>query len=96
VPRLAAWLAGAMDEWWAAAAKPDPFTVAVVSGDDGRLAAAVLAAGEGIVGPLPTMRKLLAHRAGDARLPPAVLRAEFGPYLGEVERIVEAVDALDA
>ena len=64
--------------------------------DGGHGYAAVLAAGEGIVGPLPTMRKLLALRAGDARLPPAALRAEFGPYLGEVERIVEAVDALDA
>ena len=58
--------------------------------------AAVVAAGEGIVGPLPTIRKLLATRAGDARLPPAALRAEFGAYLAEVERIVEAVDALEA
>ena len=64
--------------------------------DGGHAYAAVLADGEGIVGPLPTMRKLLALRAGDARLSPASLRAEFGPYLGEVERIVEAVDALDA
>ena len=57
---------------------------------------AVLAAGEALLGPLPIIRKLLAHRAGDARLPPAALRAEFGSYLAEVERIVEAVDALDA
>ena len=57
---------------------------------------AVLAAGEALLGPLPTIRKVLAHRAGDPRLPPAALRAEFGPYLAEVERIVEAVDALDA
>jgi hypothetical protein len=54
----------------------------------------VLAAGERAVGPLPTMRKLLAHRAGDARLRAGALRAEFGAYLGEVERIVEAVDAV--
>ncbi len=64
--------------------------------DGGYGYAAVLAAGEGIVGPLPTIRKLLLHRAGEARLSPAALRAEFGAYLGEVERIVEAVDALDA
>jgi len=57
---------------------------------------AVLAAGEALLGPLPAIRKVLAHRAGDPRLPPAALRAEFGPYLAEVERIVEAVDALDA
>src|SRR5207247_2239515 len=49
-----------------------------------------------LVGPLPTMRKLLALRAGDARLSPAALRAAFGAYLAEVERIVEGVDALDA
>ncbi|HYY06506.1 MAG TPA: hypothetical protein VE997_08005 [Candidatus Limnocylindria bacterium] len=64
--------------------------------DGGYGYAAVLAAGESIVGPLPTLRKLLAHRSGAARLSPAALRVEFGAYLGEVERIVEAVDALDA
>ncbi len=64
--------------------------------DGGYGYAAVLAAGEGIVGSLPTIRKILALRSGEARLSPAALRAEFGAYLGEVERIVEAVDALDA
>jgi len=64
--------------------------------DGGHGYGAVLAAGESIVGPLPTMRKLLAFRAGDARLSPAALRAAFGAYLAEVERIVEGVDALDA
>ena len=54
--------------------------------------AGVLAQGEAVVGPLPVMRRLLAHRAGGERLRPAVLRAEFGRYLGEVERIVAALD----
>lgn len=56
----------------------------------------VLAAGEAVLGPLPTMRRLLAHRAGDTRLGAQALRAEFGAYLDEVERIVAAVDTLDA
>ena len=64
--------------------------------DGGYGYAAVLAAGERLVGPLPTLRKLLALRTGEARLSRAALHAEFGPYLDEVERIVEAVDALDA
>jgi len=55
----------------------------------------VLAAGERVVGPLPVMRKLLGHRARVAKVDARALRAEFGAYLGEVERIVEAVDALD-
>jgi hypothetical protein len=42
---LAAWIAGSADQWWADAGQPDPFTLTVVSGDDGPLAAAVLAAG---------------------------------------------------
>jgi len=64
--------------------------------DVGHAYGPVVTAGERIVGPLPTIRKLLAHRGGDARATPAALRAEFGAYLAEVERIVEAVDALDA
>jgi len=56
----------------------------------------VLAAGERVLGPLPTLRRLLEHRGGEARLGRAALRAEFGAYLAEVERIVEAVDALGA
>ena len=63
--------------------------------DGGHGYGAVLAAGEGILGPLPTMGRVVGHRAGDQHLPPATLRAEFGAYLAEVERIVEAVDALD-
>jgi hypothetical protein len=54
----------------------------------------VLRAGEGFLGPLPAMRRLLAHRNGE-RLAAAELRGAFGGYLAEVERIVAAVDALD-
>jgi hypothetical protein len=54
----------------------------------------VVAAGEDLLGPLPAMRRLLAHRSGTAPVARGALRAEFGAYLAEVERIVEAVDAL--
>ena len=54
----------------------------------------VLAAGERLLGPLPTLRRLLGHRRGEPRLGRAALRAEFGAYLAEIERIVEAVDGL--
>ena len=56
----------------------------------------VLAAGARLLGPLPVMQRLLDHRTGAARLGAAALRAEFGAYLAEVERIVAALDALDA
>ena len=39
---LARWISGAADRWWAASGRPDPYTLVVVSGDDGRLARAVL------------------------------------------------------
>ena len=55
--------------------------------------AAVLAAGETALGPLPVMRRLLAHRIGTAVLPPEALRETFGEYLAEVERITAAIDA---
>lgn len=58
--------------------------------------AAVLAAGETVLGPLPAMGRLLDHRTGTAPLPASALRGEFGRYLNEVERIVAALDRLDA
>jgi hypothetical protein len=64
------------------------------SGDGAHAYGDVLTAGERAVGPLPVMRSLLAHRAGAATLGVGALRAEFAAYLAEVERIVEAVDAL--
>ena len=64
--------------------------------DCGHAYAEALAAGEQTIGSLPALRRLLAHRTGDGVLDPEALRAEFGAYLGDVERIVAAVDALGA
>jgi hypothetical protein len=57
---------------------------------------AVLAAGERLLGPLPAMGRLLGLREGGGRRASGEGRAEFARYLAEVERIVRAVDALDA
>src|SRR5262249_45412119 len=57
---------------------------------------AVLAAGEALLGPLPVRRAVFEPRPGAAALPAAALRAEFRGYLDEVERIVAALDGLDA
>lgn len=40
---LAAWITAATERWWAEAGRPDPYTLVVVSGDDGHLAREVLA-----------------------------------------------------
>jgi hypothetical protein len=58
--------------------------------------AAVIDAGGALLGPLPAMRGLLGRRGADGSLAPAEVRATFATYLGEVERIVAAIDALDA
>ena len=42
------------------------------------------------------MARLLDHREGRTRLVPHALRLEFREYLGEVERIVDALDTLHA
>jgi hypothetical protein len=63
--------------------------------DVGQAYPAVLAAGEQLLGPLPEMRRLLAHRAGDRPLDQQTLRTHFAAYLGEVERIGASVDTLD-
>lgn len=57
---------------------------------------AVVDAGERFLGPLPTIRRLLDHRRGVMPVATDALRAMFGSYLAEVERIVEGVDRLDA
>ncbi len=57
---------------------------------------AVLRTAEATMGPLPTMGRLLDHREGQAPLEPAEIREVFADYLGEVERIVAAVDRLNA
>lgn len=56
----------------------------------------VLATGQEVLGPLPLMSRLLDYREGVTRLVPRALRLEFREYLGEVERIVDALDTLDA
>jgi len=57
---------------------------------------AVLRTAEETVGPLPTLGRVLDHREGQASLDPAEIRDVFADYLGEVERIVAAVDRLNA
>jgi hypothetical protein len=57
--------------------------------------ASVLASGEGLLGALPEMRRLLGHRSGDRAIDRRELRSHFAAYLGEVERIAALVDALD-
>lgn len=52
--------------------------------------------GEEVLGPLPMMGRLLDYREGLTRLVPHAIRREFFDYLGEVERIVHALDTLDA
>jgi hypothetical protein len=54
----------------------------------------VLEKGQAVLGPLPLMSRLLDHREGRTRLVPRALRLEFREYLGEVERIVDALDTL--
>lgn len=44
LPGLAAWIAAATDRWWTASGRPDPYTLVVLSGDEGHLARAVLMA----------------------------------------------------
>ena len=56
----------------------------------------VLAKAQEVLGPLPLMARLLDHREGRTRLVPHALRVEFRDYLGEVERIVQALDSLHA
>ena len=64
--------------------------------DPGTCYREVLAMGQEVLGPLPLMSRLLDHREGVTRLVPRALRLEFREYLGEVERIVDALDTLDA
>jgi hypothetical protein len=65
-------------------------------GDAPATYAEVLAAGERVIGSLPIMRRVLDHRTGKKRLDATTLRVEFGAYLAEVDRIVAALEALDA
>ena len=57
---------------------------------------AALAAGEGVVGALPAMRQVLAHRVDAPAVDPTRLRALARDYVAEVERVVAAVGASGA
>jgi len=70
--------------------------LALLGEDGGHDYRSVLRTAEGTVGPLPTMARLLAHREGGYPLEPEHVRDVFSHYLGEVERIVSAVDRLNA
>jgi hypothetical protein len=63
--------------------------------EPGRCYRDVLVQGQKALGPLPLMTRLLDHREGRTRLVPHALRVEFREYLGEVERIVHALDTVD-
>ena len=52
---------------------------------------AALAAGESVVGALPAMRQVLAHRVDPSAADGARLRALAREYVGEVERVVAVV-----
>jgi hypothetical protein len=70
--------------------------LALLGEDGGHDYRSVLRTAEGTVGPLPTMARLLDHREGAYPLDAANVRDVFSDYLGEVERIVSAVDRLNA
>lgn len=55
--------------------------------------AAVLDTAERTLGPLPTMRRLLAHRTGASPIARRAIGGEFAAYLDEVERLISAIDA---
>lgn len=75
VAALADWLAGSVDRWWAAAGRPDPFLLAVVSADDGSLARAVLGLGPEC---LTALRYVLVDPETDTPAGQARLRAAAG------------------
>src|SRR5262245_31461497 len=52
--------------------------------------------GQEVRGPFPLMSRVPANREGRTRLGPRALRLDFREYLGEVERIVDALDILHA
>ena len=70
---IALWLAQAADQWWSAIGRPDPYTLVVVSGDDGRLARAVIGRNPKCAAAL---RYVLVNpdHAGRSGLPPGLAR----------------------
>ncbi len=89
---VAAWLADRMDSWWDEDARPDPWTVTVVSGDDGSLAKAV-------IGLEPACSKALRYVVVDPTATDgAAVRARVGAKvaLEEPETLYPVSDALTA
>lgn len=73
--QLTGWLARSLDRWWADQGRPDPFTLVVVSGDDGRLARAVLDARPACA---PALRYVLVDPDhGDPAVPPDAVTARL-------------------
>ncbi len=67
---LGRWLAGYCDRGWAARGRPDPYTVVVISGDDGSLVRTVLDAGPACA---PALRYVMVDPDGEAAGPPAAV-----------------------
>lgn len=62
----------------------------------GQRYADALDAGAERLGPFPVLAMLLEHRKGGGRLVPPNLHASFHALVGEVERVVDALDGLGA
>lgn len=81
VPAVSSWLVDALDRWWLAEHRPDPYTVVVVSGDDGSLARSVLESGPDC---MAALRYVLVDPSGPPAAPPgmtAALSLEEPAYL---------------
>lgn len=80
---VAGWIATAAERWWAEAGHPDPYTLVVVSGDDGHLASRILAAVT--PGCAAALRYVLVDPDGAAAGPPPglaqLVRLEEPAYL---------------
>lgn len=69
---VADWLVDAVDRWWAADGRPDPYTLVVVSADEGTLARRVLELGPEC---LDALRYVMVDPGRDGLGPPAGLSA---------------------
>ena len=97
VGALAGWLAVRADAWWEMAGYPDPYTLVVVSGDDGPLAAAVLEAAPKCA---PALRYVVVNPdvAGRTEPPPRLVELvalEDPVFLYPARRKVEADEYAD-
>lgn len=71
-------------------------TLRLAGATPGQRYADALDAGAERFGAFPVLAMLLEHREGGGRLVPPNLHASFHPLLGEVERVVDALEALEA